>query len=384
MKLAVLQENFKAALAAVMPSVATKASMLVLETIKLTADETGLRLTATNLETTIVARCGAKVEEPGSTCVPAKLLNELVAGFPNDRLTMSLTGDTLRFCIARYETTLKTMDADEFPITPAITRRAEMPLPILRNAAVQVAPMAAKEDGRPVLMGVRLRLNGVAQLESADGFRATQLEHALEGSVDPAIDVIIPAKCLLAAAKAFKALKDGKDDLLLQIGTSPASADALGGQPAQLLFDSGDVQVITRLIDGEFPDVAKVFPKAHTCRIVVDQRELLQAVDVASIYAARSSGVLKLEANGPEGDLGYGRLTLSANANSVGDSVVFLDAQIIGSGKIAINAAFLADALNAITTPQIAIELQAPQNPAVLRPVGIDGYIHVIMPMTVR
>jgi len=382
MKLALLQENLAKALAAVLPSVG-KSMQPILETIKLVADGNELRLTGTNLETTITAKCGAKVEVPGSTCVPAKLLNELIAGFPNDRVTIELLDRTLHFRVARYETTLHTLDPIDFPITPAIVRRAEMPLPVIRSAAVKVAPMAAKDDTRPVLSGVRLCLNGIAQLESADGYRATQLEQMLEGSVDPPIDVVIPAKCFLAAAKAFKAVKE--DDIPIQIGTTPGIDSALGGTPAQLLFDSGDIQVITRLIEGEFPDVSRVFPTIYKCRIVVEQRELLQAVEVASIYAERagSAGNIKLVAQDGE-MLSPGKLTLSANASFVGDAVLFLDGMIDGSGQVAVNAGFLTDALNAITTPQVAIEIQGPNNPLVIRPVGQDGYIHVIMPMTVR
>lgn len=379
MRFAVLQENVKAALSAVLPAVGK--GQAILETVKIDVTDR-LTLTTTNLDMAIIARCAAKVEAGGTACVPAKLLSDIIAGLPNDRITLSLVDDVLTLQCAAYQTTIKVLDPEDFPTVPHVTARADIPLELLRQAAAQVVPAAATSDTRPALTGVHLTLDTVAQAEAADGYRVARLGAELAGRIDPALNVLVPAKTIAAAAKAFRGLDD---DLALCIGTAPGAGDAFGGTPAQLLLDAGDIQVLTRLIDGTFPQIDAVIPVKFTTRVVVEARELRQAVVVAALYAARSAGVVKLQALPAEGDLGYGKVVLSANAAEVGESVVTLSAMVAGPlGQIALNAAYLADALAAITTPQVALELTTPQAPAVFRPVGADGYVHLIMPMMVR
>lgn len=380
MKLALLQENLKAALTTVLPAVATK-SQPILETVKLSAEGGTLTLTATNLETTIIARCVAKVDVLGERCVPAKLLAELVGQLPNDRVTIEEMGSgALRLCCAHYDATLESRDASDFPTTPALHTTADVPLAFVRDVASLVAPIAATDDSRPALRGVMLRLSTVAEADAADGFRLARLGKELEGETIPAIAALIPAKTLQSAAKALKACETD----MVRIGVTSADAGPFDAAGAFML-DAGDVQIITRLIEAAFPDVGRVIPTKYTTRIVVETDALQHAVAVAAIYAKRSSGVLKLQATPPENDMGPGMLVLSANAVSVGESTVALDAMVHGEpAHIALNAEYVAAGLACITTPQVAIELQTAQNPAVLRPVGIDGYVQVIMPMTVR
>lgn len=379
MHVACLQENLKAALTAVLPATTAKIPP-ILETVRLAADDGQVTLTATNLETTITARLGAKIETPGACCIPAKVLAELVSGFPNDRVTLSLDGRTLTLRVGHYETTLDKLDADEFPNTPAIQATSDVPLSFLRDLAAFVAPAAATDDTRPVLRGVQVRLNGTAEALAADGFRLAQLEQALDGATIPAVSALIPAKTLIAAAKAFKSVDDG----LIRIGTTQA-ADGPFAAAGACVIDAGDIQIVTRIIDGAFPNVATVIPDAYTTRVVVETQDLRQGVAIASVYAKRSAEVIKIQVAGPANDMGVGRLTLSANAAHVGSSTVLLDAMVAGADvTIALNAPFLAAALACITTPQVAIELQTPQAPAVFKPVGRDGYLQLIMPMSVK
>lgn len=379
MQLAVLQDNLRAALAAVMPAIPTRSTLPILETIRFIADENRLTLTATNLEMAITTRCAAKIEKPGSACVPAKLLQELINGFPNDRIDLSLDTYTLTLRAGRYQTTIKCRDAEDYPVIPAVTPRAELPLALLRQAASHVALAAEVNGTRPVLGGVHVVLNGVARYEAADGYRLAQLDQALEGSIDPMIDVIIPAKALATVAKAFK----GQEDAPVRIGTSQSGGDAFG--PAnQLLFDVGNVQVVTRLIDGKFPDIEKVIPTNYATRIIVEAREFKQALAIAEVYASQSSNIVKFQATSG-GELAPGKLTLSANAAEVGESIITVDAMVHGGDcAIALNVNYVAQALGCIDTPQVAIELKSPQAPAVFRPIGADGYLHIVMPMSIR
>lgn len=380
MNFACLQENLKAALTAVLPAIAAKASMPILDTVKLVADDNRLTLTATNLETTITARIGAKIETPGACCVPAKVLNELVHGFPNDRITCALDGQLLTLTVGHYQTTVECLDVDDYPAIPQVQTTADAPLAFVRDLAALVAPVAATDDTRAALRGVKVSLNGTAEAMAADGFRLAVLEQALEGATIPAVSALIPARTLIAAAKALRTL----DEQTVRIGVTQAAGDAFGKTTA-CLIDAGDIQVLTSIIDGSFPDVARAIPTQFTTRVVVETDELRKAVVVASVYAKRSAEVIKIAVEPPANDMGVGRLTLSANATSVGSSTVTIDAMVTGiETTIALKASFLAAALGCIATPQVAIELQTAQTPAVFKPVGRDGYLQLIMPMLVR
>jgi len=141
---------------------------------------------------------------------------------------------------------------------------------------------------------------------------------------------------------------------------------------------------VSRLIDGRFPDVDRVIPQQYQTRAVLDRQELTKAVKLASFFAVASSNIVRLHME-PGGEMGPGRIIISANAVEVGDNKGQIDATIQGDGgQIALNVKFLSDAIAAISTPQIALETQSPQHPAVFKPVGADGYIHIVMPMTVR
>ena len=380
MNIAVLQENLKAALATVQPAVASATTHPVLSYVKLVADD-ALTITATNLELGITTRCGAKVDAPGAVCVPAKLLADLVGNLPNDRIDLVLEKGAVRVrCGSHYSATLPVFDGDEFPTIPTVQLVADVPIELLRAAAARVAPMAAADFSRPVLAGVHLKLDTIARVEAADGFRSTRVEFELPGAVDPAIDIIVPARALVAVARAFKGVDD---ETAVRIGVARVGDDPLG-PPAQLAFEADGVQIVSRLIDGKFPDLERVFPKAYTTRVIVEAREIERALKVAALYAAKSADVVKLEVQPPAGDLGYSRLTLSANGREIGESAVQLDVQASGQPiTIAANIGYLRDAIAASTTPQIALETQNPLAPLVLRPVGADG-VSLIMPMTVR
>jgi DNA polymerase-3 subunit beta len=365
----------------VLPAIAAKSTMPILDTVKLVVDDGRVTLTATNLETTISARLGAKVETPGACCVPAKVLAELVHGFPNDRIICALDGQILTLTVAHYQTTVECLDIDDFPNIPQVQATADAPLAFIRDLVTLVAPVASTDDTRAALRGVNVSLNGTAEAMAGDGFRLARLEHALEGATIPAVAALIPARALHAAGKALKTL----DEQPVRIGVTKAAAGDAFGAVSACVIDAGDIQIITSIIDGTFPDVARVIPEQFTTRVVIETEELRKAVVVASIYAKRSAEIIKINVEPPAGELGAGRLTLSANALSVGSSTVTLDAMVAGiSTTIALKASFLAAALGCISTPQVALDVQSAQSPAVFKPVGLDTYLQIVMPMTVR
>lgn len=377
MKLSCLQENLKRGLAIVSHAVAGKSTLPVLSNILLASDGGRLRLAATNLEIGITSWIGAKIEEEGAITIPAKLFSDVVGSLPNDKINLSLDArtQTLNLTCARFETNIKGVEASEFPTIPTIADRAPValfPPDLLRAAIDQVAFAAATDDTRPILQGVQLRLrDNRATFAAADGFRLAQRMIELPEPVAEPQELIIPARALIELARIV-----GDGESAVEMIVTPG-----GGQ---VLFHTDTVDLVSRLIDGKFPDVERVIPQSYLTRTVLDTQELTKAVKLASYFANASANIVRLQME-PGGELGPGRITISANAAEVGDNKGQVDAMIQGeNGQIALNVRFLADAIAAIPTPQVALETQTAQNPAVFRPVGADGYIHIVMPMTVR
>lgn len=378
MKLSCLQENLKRGLAVVGHAVAGKSTLPVLSNILISTDEGRLKLAATNLEIGITCWIGAKIEEEGAITVPAKLLTDYVGGLPNDKLLLAADMRTQVLnvqCGREFKANMKGIESEEFPIIPTVSDRTPtvaFPPDVLREAIDQVAFAAATDDTRPVLAGVLMRLKGTtATFAAADGFRLSVRTITLPEPVAEPMDVIVPARALLELGRII-----GDVEGNVEVTVTPS-----GGQ---VLFHTEQMDLVSRLIEGKFPDFERIIPQGHSTRTVLDTQELAKAVKLASYFATASANIIKLTMESG-GELGPGKLTISANAAEVGDNQSSLDGMVNGEGgQIALNVKFLTEALNALKTPQVAFETQTPQSPGVFRPIGAEGYIHIVMPMTVR
>lgn len=377
MKVSCLQENLRRGLSIVGHAVASKSTLPVLSNILLASDSGRLRLQATNLEIGITCWIGAKIEEEGAVTIPAKLLSDFVGNLPNDtvNLTLDERTQTVHLRCARSEANIKGIEADEFPSIPTIDAdepTVAIPPDVLRMAIDQAAFAAASDDTRPVLAGVLLKLqDNTITLSATDGFRLAVKTIELPEPVNTPQEVVIPARALQEVSRII-----GDSDDPVEITITPS-----GGQ---ILFHASNVDLVSRLIDGKFPDYQRVIPQQYATRAVMDRAALLQATRQASVFATSSANITKvsLEAGG---EFGPGRMILSANAAEVGNNKTELEGQVNGEGgQIALNVRFLQDTLNAIPTPQVAFEMQTPSSPGVFRPVGDDSLLIIIMPMSVR
>jgi DNA polymerase III subunit beta len=207
MKLSCLQENLKRGLAAVGHAVAGKSTLPVLSNVLLATDDGRLKISATNLEIGLSCWIGAKIEEEGSTTIPAKLLADVVGGLPNDKIYMALDARTesLNLICTRFEANIKGIEAEEFPVIPTIAHcetTVTFPPDLLREVADQVASAAATDDTRPVLGGVLMRLKGkTATFAAADGFRLAVRVVPLPEPIATPQEVIVPARALLQLAR---------------------------------------------------------------------------------------------------------------------------------------------------------------------------------------
>jgi DNA polymerase-3 subunit beta len=354
-------------------AVATKSTLQVVSNVLLAADEERLKLAATNLEIAITYWLDATVGESGAITVPARLLTELVNSLPPGKIDLNLNvrTKTLGLRSGSFEANVKGIDAEEFPPIPTIsdTPTTTVSAEILREAIGQVVLAAATDDTRPVLAGVLASFEGdKLVLAAADGFRLAVREVALSSPIAERCDVIIPARALHELGRI---LSDDEEPVAITVTPNRS----------QILFHMPNVNLVSRLVEGTFPNYRPIIPQRHSCRVVVNTKEFLNATRVAALFARDASNVIKLQAS-PGEELTPGRMIVVAQAAEVGDTTGGIDATVEGEGmQIAFNVKYLQDVLGVISTSQVGLEVSSPSSPGVVKPVGVDGYTHVIMPM---
>jgi DNA polymerase-3 subunit beta len=377
LKVMMLQENLKRGLAMATNAVASKSTLPVLSNVLLVSEGASqLKISATNLAIGIAVTIAAKVERPGAITLPAKLLADVVGGLPNDTITLDMDSRTqsVTLTCARFEATIKGIDADEFPAIPTIADRTPTTTfapEALCSAVGQVAFAAATDDTRPILTGVRIKLAGkLASFAAADTFRLTFRDIVLDRAVTKAEEVVVPARAMETLGKVLADM-EGTVELLID------------GDGDRVIFRAEEVELVSRVIDGKYPDVEKYLKHTFATVLEISTKELKRAVKLASFFASASANVVRLLL-APAAD-GKGKLTISANAAEVGDNTSQHDAVLRGTGgQVALNVRFLADGIDAISTPTIAIHYNSAQQPVVLTGVGDETFTYVAMPMTIH
>ncbi len=382
MRVSVLQENLAKGLSIVGRAVASRSTLPVLNNILLETDNSQLRLSAMDMEIAINCWVGAMIEDEGQITVPARLLADFVNSLPNDRIDMELQTrtQTLHLHCAHYEANIKGIDASEFPIIPSYQGDLEAPSvevepEKLRHMIDQVAFAASRDDSRPTFTGVYTRLEADRlTMVATDGFRLAVRSTILEEPSPAAIGVIIPARALSELSRIIGAVDLGQDDGVEIIFSEDRN---------QVMFHLPGVDLVSQLIEANFPDYKKIIPNSYNTRAILDTGEFLNAMKVAYLFAKDAAGSVKVEME--PGD--PGKVILTANSPEMGDNVSELDAMIEGDAMNAtFNAKYMIDVLAVIDTPQVAFEAISATRPGVFRPVGAgeEEYVHVIMPMSPR
>lgn len=386
MKVVCSKENLARGLSIVGRAVASRSTLPVLSNVLLATDNGRLKLAATNLEIGINCWLGATVEEEGSITIPARLLADFVNSLPSDRIDLNLDTETqtLHLKSARFQSNIKGIDSQEFPIVATATdedKEASISLDpsALRTMIDQVVFSAATDESRPILTGVLVQFNeDNLTMAAADGFRLSVKRANLMQKPPMTTEVVIPARALTDLARIL-----GDQDEPVQVIITPARK--------QILFHMADIDLVSQLIEGQFPDYNQIIPEGHQTRSLIDTTSFLNAVKVSHLFARDSANIVKLEiAPGKDlvsgaDELSGGTIKLTATSAELGDNEAELDAAIIGEPmEIAFNAKYLIDVLSIVDSPQVALETIAEQNPGVLKPVGDEAFTHIIMPMHIN
>ncbi len=374
MKAIVKQQQLTHGVNVVARAVAPRSTLPVLSNILVKTDEGRLRLSATNLELGITTWIGANVKEEGAITVPARTFADLVSNLPNEDVTLTLDVNTrtLNLRCGTSTTDIKGIDAEEFPPIPEPDLSTGIPLNVenFKEMIHQVAFAASTDEARPVLYGVHLTTDDERLLMAAtDGFRISIRSSILAEKPSRKLDAIIPARALSELAR----VAINGDETLMMV---------FPPERGQVIFHLKDVELVSQLIDGNFPDYKAIIPQTFKTHTVLSTFGLLKACKQAEIIAREGTNVARLDIQPETEDAHSATLELTAVSEQTGSSEITVDASVDGNPLlVAFNVRFLREVLEVIKTPNVMLETNAANTPGLIRPVGDDSFKHIIMPM---
>lgn len=373
MKLSCIQSNLRKGLATVSRAVATRSTIPETQNVLIATDNGRLRLTATNLEIAITTWIGAQIEEEGSVTIPARMLSDFINSLPDKKVDIETVANPigLKIHCANFDAQMNGIDPENYPPIPNISDGPKISISSsdFKSSLSRVRFAVATDESRPALTGVKVDIKGNEfTLASADGFRLAIETGNCESSVEEDVSVIVPGRTM--------------NEIFSLLGTDSGMLDmTVTEQKSQALFKFGDVEVVTQLIQGNFPDYERLIPgeKGTICR--VNREEILQATNAASVFARDGSGIIRMVSD----DTDEGSIRIMSQAEELGSNESRVNASIEGEEtRIAFNSKFLNEILSVLDGDEVEIETMSPSSPGVFRSAANSGYLHIIMPMFVQ
>jgi len=367
MKLSCTQENLAKGLSIVSRSVGTRATLPVLNNILLQTDKGRLKLSATDLEIGIHTWIGAKVEIDGGITVPARLLQDYVNNNTDKTINLELNESTLKLESDRFKANINGIEASEFPLIPEVKKTVEIEVGVgeLTSAVGKTIIATALDESRPVLAGVYFFKNEEAmKIVATDSYRLA--EYSLKMGNPPAggkdFKFIVPQRTM---AELGRILSNAGEKVVITPGEN------------QVEFLMQDTILVSRLIEGAFPDYAQIIPKESKTTMEVATSEFNNAIKMASLFARESANNIKLKINGPD------KIEVLATSSHIGDNISTVTGTVKGDPQeIAFNAKFILDCLAVINSEKITLDMLSNVSPGIIR--GKEqNYLYVIMPLRI-
>lgn len=364
MELTVTQENFARALSAVGRVASTKTQLPILSNILLRTDGNRLLVAATNLEIATTQYIGAKIAKPGAITVPARLISEFVSSLPKGTIELKIVGENIHITSGKYHSIINGVIADDFPELPTINEENSVTYSInteeFKQSVSQTIITASSDSTRPVLTGVYWHSHeGWIYLAATDGYRLSE-RRLVETKSEVA--AIIPTQTL---QEVLRTIVDDVDTI-----------DVLFDE-TQVRFRINEAEVISRLVDGNFPDYRQLIPPTSDITAVMSKSEFTRVTKVAGLFARESGGSVTVTV-----DDDAKTVSLHSIASELGENTSELDADVTGSGQVTLNSRYLTEALGVIDADTISFSFSGKLSPIILKSTAKDtNYYHVIMPL---
>lgn len=361
MKLQVTQENLAKALNTVAKVASGRSTLPILSNVLIKTAGTRLSIAATNLDIAITCLVGSKIGQEGSITVPARLMQDFVSSLPAGVIDLQLTDNKLNITTEKYQSVINGVAAEEFPVMPAITKGTKWSIngKVLKEGLQQVVVACSNDEARPVLTGVYFHTaGGKLQIVATDSYRLAE-KTLTKTSND--INLLVPGS---AMQDLLRILADYDDDVQVT------------SDDQQVLFKVGDIELVTRLIEGNYPDYKKLIPTKFATTATLKRSDFLNIAKVSSLFARESAGSIKLEVSEASK-----QVSIRSVASQLGENTASADCVAKGEDDITLNSRYLIDGLNTLSQDEVTFGFNGKLEPCVVKASKGDDYIHIIMPL---
>ncbi len=361
MKLQVTQENLNKALNSVSRVASTRATLPVLANVLIKTSNNLLTISATNLNIAITHSIGAKVSTEGSITVPARLMQDFISSLPSGIINLELDGTKLKINTDKYTSSINGIISDDYPVMPSIESKKSITIAAnkLKEALSQVIFTASSDETRPILTGVLLiTSNSKLYIASTDSYRLAEKEITKQNQD---IKILVPASSM--------------HELLRLLPDSSELIEIIYDEN-QVKFVLGEIELLTRLLSGNYPDYKKLIPEKFKTTAKLKRTDMLNIVKVSSLFAKENAGSVKIEVNSADQSL-----FIRSIASQVGENSASADAVANGDGEITLNSRYILDALNVFSGEEIEFSFNEKLEPTMLSDPNQKDYIHIIMPL---
>ena len=372
MHIFVLKENLVKALSIVNKAISIKPTLPILSNILLKTENNQLKLSATNLELGLVVTLGAKIEQEGEITIPGKLLTEFINSLTTEKIELVLKDNNLIVKTDKTHASFTTSSTSDFPPFPDVPKNGKtFPINKIKEAILRTVFASSSDESRPVLTGIKTIISsGIMSFTATDGYRLSINKVEITDKKEN-LEIILPATSLLEVIRIAEILKAEEVGFFIIENKN------------QVVFTLSGVNIFTRVIDGELPNVEKIIPVEFKTKVTIDRDQLFQSVKTTSLFARGAANIVKIKVE-KDG------LRLSANTPQVGSDEDYVEAKVEGEEmEIAFNYRFLLDLLNNFPEELVIFESSGSLNPGVFKPVNtkqstIGSFLHLIMPVRVQ
>lgn len=360
------QQSFSQGLQAVSKAINSNNTLPVLNNILIKTEGNDVVLVSTNLEIAIRVSISAHIDTEGGLTVPAKLITNYVGLLNKEDITISIDDrETLLVKSESSQSKIKGIAVDEFPLIPDIipTGKFLINSKILLDMISKTVFAASTNLARPVLSGVLFDLQVDAfKMVATDSYRLSETTHTLIDPIEKPLNCIIPSRTINELGKILSKFEDEDTEIIFAQN--------------QILFKVGNIELISRLIEGQFPDYEKIIPSEKQTEISVDVDEFTLAVKKVNLFVP-DNNCIKLEINN-------GVMKLFTDETQIGEGTEELHCETQGEqNSIALNSQFLLDILQVLEKGNAHLEMNDKLSPIVITSKKGDGFIHIIMPLKV-
>ena len=371
MKITILKEKLKEGINIVERIAQKSLTLPVLNNVLIKGEKTFLSLTTTNLEIGLRWWSLAKINEKGEILVPARLFSSLVSFLPEGPLELETEGLFLTIKSKGYESRIKGFSPEEFPILPQVSQKEKINLnsQTFCQALNQVFDIASPSLARPEISGIFFQFQkDQIKIAATDSFRLAEKKIFFQLPLTKEYTFILPQ---LTAREIVNVFSEKEGELRIYFS------------PNQVLFESmlsetnhPRVHLLSRLIEGDFPDYQAIIPKKSETQIILSKNEFLNQIKSASLFSGKINEV-KLNIL-PQKE----RVEIFSQNPDLGEYKSSLPAKIKGKAlSVSFNHRFLTDGLLKIKSQEIVFELNSEEGPVVLKPLGEEDYLYVVMPI---